>query len=143
VLRDAFSTVLAPPPLRLGVVGANSFTSFSRKRAKKIRTPSSATHKTPKGPQHTNLDRRPVLSSSPQTALPPQPQYTQTDRSLHIQTHSGSDAVIDLTEPPACATLTPRNTLDVLEVSPHCRGPRVIQCMTTPSGHRTGLSRFQ
>ena len=37
-LRDAFGIVLAPPPLRAGVVGASTIPS-SRKRTKKVRTP--------------------------------------------------------------------------------------------------------
>ena len=117
VLRDAFGIALAPPPLRAGVVGANSFTS-SRKRPKKISTPTPVTLKPCKDQHHTTIDRPAVLTQ-------PQDSSSQNrDRSVQSQTHNDMPPIIDPcdTTPPmpllVNASTTPGNTWDATVALP-------------------------
>ena len=65
-LRDAFGIVLAPPPLRAGVVGASSIPS-TRKRTKKVRTPApiSSTSSRDSSRNRAASSTPPVASESP------------------------------------------------------------------------------
>jgi len=112
VLSDAFGIVIAPPPLRPGVVGANSITSSSRKRTRKISTPSPATNKPQRGPRATTSDSRTAVSpSSP--PLPtdlsqcphPQNDITMPITQIHNDTHPHRDR--EHTVPEACTTQRP------------------------------------
>jgi len=126
ILRDAFGIVLAPPPLRPGVVGANSFTSFQNK------TPQEDKHaKQPsyfqalERPKHTNNARRPVVSIVPKDPSPPQKQQSQTVRPGQAQMPNGTLPVSKLTDPPpsmplpnGASSIDPGETSEVPEVSP-------------------------
>ena len=85
-LRDAFGIVLAPPPLRAGVVGASSISS-SRKRTKKVRTPtplsSTSSHRDPPRNRAAPPTTPPVQPYCP-TTLPP----LKGTSSIHAGLHS-------------------------------------------------------